>query len=52
MRGECGAYDGEGKCLQNSGGETLGKKSSFRPRFKWEYIIKLDPKGIGCVRVD
>jgi hypothetical protein len=40
------------RMTENYGGETLGKESRFRPRFKWEYIIKLDPKGIGCVGVD
>jgi len=52
MHGECGTYDGEGKCLQNSGGETLGKVSLVRPMCSWEYNIKMDPKGIGCIGVD
>ena len=52
MRGECGTYDGEGKCLQNSGGETLGKVALVRPMCRWEYNIKMDPKGIGCIGVD
>jgi hypothetical protein len=52
MRGECGTYDGEGKFLQNSGGETLGKVALVRPMCRWEYNIKMDPKGIGCIGVD
>jgi hypothetical protein len=52
MRRECGTFDGEGKCLQNSGGETLGKESIVRSRYRWEYNIKMDPKGIEYTGID
>lgn len=52
MRGECDTYDGEGKCLQNSGGKPLGKEPLFRLRCRWECNTKMDPKGIGCIGVD
>jgi len=52
MRRECGTFDREWKCLQNSGGETLGKESLVRSTCRWECNINVDPKGIGCIGVD
>jgi hypothetical protein len=52
MSGECSTFDGEGKCLQNSCGETREQEPLARSSCKWEYNIKMDPKYVGCIGVD
>ena len=36
MGGACSTYGGEDRCIQNFGGETLGKRPLGRPRHRWE----------------
>ena len=50
LGGACGAYGGEERCAQGSGGETGGKEPLGRPRHRWEDYIKmvLQEVGGGC----
>jgi len=43
----CSMYGGKEKCVQGFGGEHEGKISFWRPRTKWEGIVKTEVKDIG-----
>ena len=50
MGGACGTYGGGERGVQDSGGETWGKRPMGRPRRRWEDNIKmvLQEVGGGC----
>jgi hypothetical protein len=43
----CGTCERQERCTQGFGGETLGKESLGRPRFKWEDNFKMDIQEAG-----
>jgi len=50
--GACSTYRGEERHIQGFSGETWGKKTLGRPRFRWEDNIKIDLQEVRCGGMD
>jgi len=55
-RMKCGrasrAYGGEERCIQDFGGEPVGKRPLGRLRRRWHDNIKMDLQEVGCGAMD
>jgi hypothetical protein len=52
MGGACSTYEGKEKCIQDFGGETLGKQTTWKTQGRWEDDIKIDLQEGGCGGMD